>query len=81
MSLRLYRTLLQSSKQFKDYNLRSYSLRRCRLGFEQARTETDPAAIETLLQHGREQLKVIQRQATISNMYASEQSVMETLSR
>jgi hypothetical protein len=43
MSLSLYRSLLRSSKAFKDYNLRSYSLRRVRLGFEQARNETDPA--------------------------------------
>ena len=81
MSLRLYRSLLQGGKQFKDYNLRAYCLRRCRLGFEQARNETDPAAIQALQQAGREQLQVIQRQATINNMYASEQSVMETLKR
>ena len=81
MSLRLYRSLLQGGKQFKDYNLRAYCLRRCRLGFEQARNETDPVAIQALQQTGREQLKVIQRQATISNMYAGERSVMETLKR
>ena len=81
MSLRLYRALLQSSKQFQDYNLRAYCLRRCRLAFEQARNETDPAAVQALQEAGREQLRVIQRQSTISNMYVGEQSVMETLGR
>lgn len=81
MSLSLYRTLIKSSKAFADYNLREYSLRRVRLGFQQARNETDPAAIQALRQHGLDQLKIIQRQCTINNMYATEQSVMETLSR
>ena len=77
----MYRTLLQSANQFKDYNLRAYCLRRCRLGFEQARNVTDPASIEALQTAAREQLKLIQRQSTISNMYAGERSVMETLGR
>ena len=77
----MYRTLLQSANQFKDYNLRAYCLRRCRLGFEQARNETDRASIEALQTAAKEQLKLIQRQSTISNMYAGERSVMETLGR
>ena len=57
MSLALYRSLLQSSKQFKDYNLRAYCLRRCRLAFEQARNETDPAAVQALQEAERKKKK------------------------
>ena len=60
MSLRLYRSLLKSSKAFQDYNLRAYCVRRCRLGFEQARNETDPSAIQALQATAREQLQLIQ---------------------
>jgi hypothetical protein len=61
---------------FEDYNLRAYGLRRCRMGFEEARGEADPAAVQALLAVGKEQLKVLQRQGIISNMYSTDQSVM-----
>ena len=78
-ALRLYRQMVRASRTYEDYNLRSYTLRRCRDGFRAGAGETDPKAIEALLAQGREQLAVMQRQSIISNMYAGEKSVMETL--
>ena len=78
-ALRLYRQMVRASRTYEDYNLRSYTLRRCREGFLANRAVVDQKEIEALLAQGREQLAVMQRQSVISNMYAGEKSVMETL--
>ena len=76
---RLYRQLARCCRRFEDYNVRSYSLRRCRVGFEESRGVNDPAVLESLLEAGRGQLKLLQRQALINNMYSDERSVMEVM--
>mmetsp|Transcript_63652 Transcript_63652/g.93236 ORF Transcript_63652/g.93236 Transcript_63652/m.93236 type:complete len:93 (-) Transcript_63652:76-354(-) len=74
----LYRALVRSSKKFGTYNFREYFLRRTREDFRQYRTETDPAKIKELLEYGRRELQVIQRQATISSLFGSPtRSVLE----
>jgi hypothetical protein len=78
-AVRLYRQLLLACRGFQDYNIRNYSLRRCRMGFEQARGEPDAAVVQGLLSKGTAELKMLRRQSVISNMYTEETSVMETL--
>ena len=80
-ALRLFRQLLRASRGFEDYNLRHYAIRRCRQAFEEGRPETDAATITNMLADGKKQLQVLQRQATINNLYSTERSVMDTLQK
>jgi Complex 1 protein (LYR family) len=110
--LSLYRALIRQGQQVKDYNFRSYAIRRTKAGFRRNRnlrgyvrslccaffftvTEVVRYAHTILysshvffmkfvreeaaaaLRDGEEQLKILQRQAVVSQLYPSARSVME----
>jgi hypothetical protein len=52
-------------------------VRRGREDFRQHKSITDPAKIQDMLEYGRKELTVIQRQAAISNLYSPSRSVLE----
>lgn len=75
-TLNLYRSLLRQAHSMKDYNFRSYAMRRVKVGFKKSshlQGEEAAAAIK----EGEKQLAMLQRQAALSGMYPSAKSVME----
>ncbi len=77
-AVQLYRSLLRSSRKFTQYNFREYFLRRTREDFRAHKAETDPAKISNLLQRGKQELEVIDRQGTLSSLFSeSRQHVIE----
>lgn len=76
-ALVLYKRLMREAAKFSGYNFRNYAFRRIRDSFIANRQVTDPARIRDLLSEGRTQLAIIERQGTISQMYASPDLVVE----
>ena len=70
--LHLYRNLLRNSKKFCNYNFREYFLRRTKEDFKFHKNESDPSKVQQLLEKARQDLVVIARQATLSQMYAAD---------
>lgn len=75
--LKLYRALLRHSSRFADYNFREYALRSTRDRFRAAMFEGDNQAIKLNYYEGLNNLAVIKRQATISQMFAPDPVVLE----
>jgi hypothetical protein len=116
--LSLYRALIRQGQQVKDYNFRSYAIRRTKAGFRRNRnllgyvrslccgfacffvvteviccthTHTHSTIYSShvftikffreeaaaAVRDGEEQLKILQRQAVVSQLYPSARSVME----
>ncbi len=79
-SIRLFRSLLRASYKIQDYNIRSYALRRARLGFEKNRGLIEVEGLKRELEEGKRQLEMLKRQSQISRLYPEGQhSVMEHL--
>ena len=57
-----------SQNTSQDYNYRDYALRRARKGFEMARGFA-PEEAEVAFAKGQQQLDLVRRQATISQLY------------
>ncbi len=74
---KLYRALLRHSSRFADYNFREYALRRTREDFRAAAKETDPTTVKKLYYNGLNNLTIVKRQASISQMFANEPVVLE----
>ena len=55
----LFRSLLRQSSQFANYNFREYALRRTKDAFREHKNETDPRAIQELVQKGLKELQVM----------------------
>ncbi|CAM9401007.1 unnamed protein product [Phaeothamnion confervicola] len=77
MAMGLYRSLRKTAKSMTDYNYREYSLRRSRLGFDQAK-ELEGADAMAAYVKGLQDLQMLKRQALIGSLYPHEQSVMES---
>ena len=76
--LALYRNLVRAARSFQDYNVREYALRRVRSGFKE-NASTDAVQAELLMQKATKELRTMQRQATVYNLYAGGmKSVLET---
>ncbi|KAL6048930.1 LYR motif-containing protein 4 [Balamuthia mandrillaris] len=75
--LSLYKQFLRNATKFSNYNFREYTKRRAREGFEENRAVTDPKQLEQLVFRARQDLQVVERQATISHMYGSRKLVVE----
>mmetsp|Transcript_5966 Transcript_5966/g.14464 ORF Transcript_5966/g.14464 Transcript_5966/m.14464 type:complete len:86 (+) Transcript_5966:114-371(+) len=76
-TISLFRNMMRQARHFNDYNFRKYAMRRVRGGFEKNRHLEGDAA-QAALNEGKEQMAVLTRQSTISRLYPSAQSVMET---
>lgn len=72
---RLYRSLLKTGSQYRDYNLREYAQRRIKLGFQQGRALEGESASAALAE-GSASLQALHRQVVVSNMYCGSPSVM-----
>eukprot|EP00904_Undaria_pinnatifida_P006442 jgi/Undpi1/2928/HiC_scaffold_14.g06305.m1 len=66
--LGLYKGLRRQGSRLMDYNYRDYALRRARKGFEMARGFA-PEEAEVAFAKGQQQLDLVRRQATISQLY------------
>lgn len=75
--LRLYRQLLREGSKFGAFNFREYAKRRIRDEFQENKDLTDATKIGELLQKGKRELLVLQRQTMISNMYHDRPLVIE----
>mmetsp|Transcript_73205 Transcript_73205/g.136801 ORF Transcript_73205/g.136801 Transcript_73205/m.136801 type:complete len:88 (+) Transcript_73205:78-341(+) len=70
----LYRQVLRAAGSFSDYNFREYFLRRARDDFRGFALRSkigslDAAGTDAFLQDARENLQMLQRQSTLSQLY------------
>lgn len=75
--LAIYKQMLRESQKFSGYNFRNYALRRTRDAFKEGMKESDKEKVQELVKKAQENLGVVQRQATLSNMYKDKISVIE----
>uniref|UniRef100_A0A8C6SWK8 Si:ch211-152c8.4 n=1 Tax=Neogobius melanostomus TaxID=47308 RepID=A0A8C6SWK8_9GOBI len=76
-AISLYKMLLRESGKFPSYNYRTYALQRVRDAFRDNRTVQDPERVHSLLQDGHRNLRLIQRQVAVGQMYATQKLVLE----
>ncbi|XP_025115955.1 LOW QUALITY PROTEIN: LYR motif-containing protein 4-like [Pomacea canaliculata] len=76
--LTLYKNLLREGKKFPDYNYRMYALRKTRDEFQNNKKITDLVHIQELIKEAEENLRVIQRQVVIGQMYSEGKLVIES---
>lgn len=67
----LYRQFLRNGNKFGAYNFRDYAIRRARDGFRTHMNETNPEKINQCIAKAEQDLKVVQRQASISSMFST----------
>eukprot|EP00063_Salmo_salar_P061253 XP_014036088.1 PREDICTED: LYR motif-containing protein 4B-like [Salmo salar] len=60
---------MKESKKFSSYNYRMYTLRRVQDAFRANRSVEDPKTVEQLLNQGRDNLDIIQRQEVMAGTY------------
>ncbi|CAO1442516.1 unnamed protein product [Diamesa serratosioi] len=75
--LSLYKQLLRESEKFSSYNIRNYAFRRTRDSFKNNKAATDQPAIQILVDEARTNLKMIQRQVIVGNLFSAEKLVIE----
>ncbi|KAI5806899.1 iron-sulfur cluster biosynthesis protein Isd11 [Geopyxis carbonaria] len=73
----LYRHLLRYSDRFAAYNFREYARRRTRDAFLANRAVEDPGKIQELLERGKKDLRMLQRQTTMSQFFQLDRLVVE----
>ncbi|XP_075069119.1 LYR motif-containing protein 4 [Mixophyes fleayi] len=76
--LSMYKTMLRESQKFSSYNYRTYAIRRIRDAFREKKNVCDSHEIQTLVNLGRENLDVIQRQVTIGHLYTTQKLIIES---
>ena len=79
--LSLYKIMLRESGKFVDFNYRSYAIRRIKDGFRDNSKEMDKTKVEENIKHAEENLKLIQRQATIGHLFGLQQKIAIELRR
>eukprot|EP00978_Attheya_sp_CCMP212_P016066 scaffold41806_cov49-Attheya_sp.AAC.3 len=72
----LYRSLLREARKVKDYNFRSYALRRVKTDFV-ANRELKGGETTNAINQGLQHLDMLKRQSALSQLYPSVLSVME----
>ena len=68
-SLRLYRAMMREASRLPDFNFRSYFQRRIRDGFRSAQQLENTAEIEARLARAQIDLAMLQRQATLGQLF------------
>ncbi|XP_041453979.1 LYR motif-containing protein 4-like [Lytechinus variegatus] len=76
--LSLYREMLREAQKFTGYNYRTYAVRRIRDAFQEHKAETNPELIEGYIKKAEDNLNIIRRQATISQLYREPKLVIES---
>ncbi|GMM32725.1 Isd11 protein [Saccharomycopsis crataegensis] len=75
--LGLYHNMLRSSLKFDNYNFREYFLRKTRYEFRKNMELTEEDKIIAAYNDAVKQFTVLKRQATISEMYHFDKTVVE----
>lgn len=79
--LRLYRQLLARANKFDNYNFREHAKRRIHDAFKQQKNLTDKEEITQFYNDGINDLAMLKRQTTISQMFTFEKLVVEPLKK
>lgn len=74
-ALALYRQMLRSAGKFTQYNFREYALRRVKTGFRSNR-DLDAAGAATAMEQARKDFEVLARQASVSQLFPGQTSVV-----
>ena len=77
-ALALYRDLMRAASGFHNYNFRDYAMRSVRDGFREGSGLSDSAAAYSAYLDGRQQLEMLRRQASISQMFPQGKHAMES---
>lgn len=75
----LFKSLLKKSYKFDNYNFREFSKRKVIDSFKEHQMLNDPQQITAFYNEGINQLAMLTRQTTISQMYTFDKLVVEPL--
>lgn len=79
--LGLYKQLLEKAYKFDNYNFREFAKRKIVDSFKANKSLKDDEAIKSLYNEGINQLAMLQRQTTISQMFTFDKLVVEPLKK
>eukprot|EP01080_Neovahlkampfia_damariscottae_P000369 gene369-6783_t len=76
--LRQYRSYLKYSKLFKELGVKKYIQRIVKQDFRKYKNTNQEREIEKLYKSGEEKLEIVKRQGTISSLYQTKPSILES---
>ena len=79
--LGLYKQLLEKAYKFDNYNFREFTKRKISDSFKANKSLNDEKAIKSFYNEGIDQLAMLQRQTTISQMFTFDKLVVEPLKK
>lgn len=79
--LGLYKQLLERAYKFDNYNFREFTKRKIVDSFKANKSLKDDEAIKSFYNEGIDQLAMLQRQTTISQMFTFDKVVVEPLKK
>lgn len=79
--LSLYKQLLSKARKFDNYNFREYLTRRIHDAFKENKGLSDPERLTNFYNEGVNNLALLDRQTTISQMFTFEKLVVEPLKK
>ena len=74
--LSMMRACLRQARHFDNYNFRAHAMRRVIGGFRESK-KLEGQAAEEKFKWGQDQLRLLKRQRTISEMFPEEMSIMQ----
>lgn len=77
--LGLYRQFMKNAYHYNNYNFKNYFIRRTKDAFKENVGLKDSEQIDQAIQKANRELKVLERQSKISQMYSTEKLVVEPL--
>lgn len=79
--LALYKQMLENAYKFDNYNFREFAKRKVVDSFKKNKNISDPEAVKTLYNDAINNLAMLKRQSTISQMYTFDKLVVEPLKK
>ncbi|KAL6450247.1 ISD11 Protein ISD11 [Candida maltosa Xu316] len=79
--LRLYKQLFEKAGKFDNYNFKEYSKRKIHETFKANKGVSNPEEVNQLYNEGINQLALLTRQTTISQLYTFDKLVVEPLQK
>ena len=79
--LGLYKQLLEKAYKFDNYNFREFAKRKIVDSFKANKSLKDDEAIKSFYNEGIDQLTMLQRQTSISQMFTFDKVVVEPLKK
>lgn len=77
----MYKQLLSTAKKFDNYNFREYAKRKVVDSFKDNKSIKDDEAIKKFYNTGIDNLELLKRQTTISQMFTFDKLVVEPLKK